>query len=369
MYKDIFIGLLVIGVLGLGAYAVTRKDVDVEADPAPTGTNTNNNSNPNTTPTDPGLVIDTTPRVPTVSTSSSVTPSISTALVTGQAKPNGLATMYWFDYGTSPSMTQRTAERNIGTSFVATATPEYITGLKSNTQYYFRLSAKNSLGTVNGTTYTFETNTTAPVSGKAPSISTVAASGTQRSGSNLNGRVNPNGYTTTYWFEFGSDINLNNQTPFQTINNSTTSMNVSSSLSGLAPLTKYYFRLNAQNQFGTVNGTIMNFTTFGPASSSKPTVDTTNASSVDSNGAQLNGRVNPNGAVTTYWFEYSVDSLLGNIIGTATASASFDASGSTATVKANISTLTKDTKYYYRIVAQNEKGTVKGGVVSFTTKK
>jgi phosphodiesterase/alkaline phosphatase D-like protein len=36
---------------------------------------------------------------------------------------------------------------------------------------------------------------------------------------------------------------------------------VSQSISGLKPLTKYYYRISAQNTNGTANGAVMSFTT------------------------------------------------------------------------------------------------------------
>jgi phosphodiesterase/alkaline phosphatase D-like protein len=184
----------------------------------------------------------------------------------------------------------------------------------------------------------------------------------------LNGQVNPNGFASTYWFEYGTSNDLGNGTASQSTGTGTASSNVSVSLSNLSPLTKYYFRMNAQNPYGTVNGAIMSFTTTGPAAVKAPTVDTTAATSVATTAAQMNGKINPNGAETTYWFEYSEDSLLGSIIGNGTAPKTLAPGTNSVNVTANLTGLKAKTTYYYHLVARNSSGTVDGDIVSFKTK-
>ena len=88
----------------------------------------------------------------------------------------------------------------VGSGYATIYTPAYITGLESNTKYYFRLSAKNIFGTVNGETYSFTTNTTPVPSGTAPTTNTIAPTDITRTTVNLHGRINPNGSETTFWF-------------------------------------------------------------------------------------------------------------------------------------------------------------------------
>ena len=139
------------------------------------------------------------------------------------------------------------------------------------------------------------------------------------------------------------------------------------SITNLKPLTKYYFRVNAQNQFGTMTGGTMTFTTSGPAASVLPTVVTTAAGNVATSSVTMRGRLNPNNYSTTYWFEYSTDSLLGSILGSST---HVVLTGNAAVnVSADAKALTPNTKYYYQLVATNVGGTVRGDIVTFTTKK
>jgi phosphodiesterase/alkaline phosphatase D-like protein len=154
----------------------------------------------------------------------------------------------------------------------------------------------------------------------------------------------------------------------QSAGNGNVSDSVSVSISNLAPLTKYYFRLNAQNQYGTINGAIMSFTTSGPSNPGKPSADSNSASKVSNTTATLNGKVGTGGADSTYWFEFSQDSLLGNVAGVATPTSAISAASTPSQVSADITNLSRHTKYFFRLVVKNQYGTATGDQLSFTTK-
>ncbi len=96
----------------------------------------------------------------------------------------------------------------------------------------------------------------------------------------------------------------------------------------------------------------------------KPTIKTNSATKVTNNSATLNGIVNAHGLTTRAWFQYG------------TTSGSYNANSSKKTVKGSInkkvridiSGLTSQTKYYYRIAAKNKDGTSYGDERFFTTK-
>ena len=140
-------------------------------------------------------------------------------------------------------------------------------------------------------------------------------------------------------------------------------------LRNLTPLTKYYFRLNAQNQFGTVNGEIMDFTTTGPLTALQPSVYTNIASKVTASSATLRGSVNPNAAQTTYWFEYGTASSLTAIAAKSTPQELAGSGTTKNSVSADITGLASDTMYLYRLVAKNEIGITYGDIVYFRTEK
>ncbi len=311
------------------------------------------------------------PSAPSADTATVVVLSNTTAVVSGKVNPHGAPTVYWYEYGQTSNLGGRTSNQNIGSGYSSITSPGYITGLKSKTQYYFRLNAQNAYGVTHGTTYNFTTtdNTVAPPAA-SPTIQVSAATNVTRDRANINGKVDAKGFATAYWFEFGETSSLGSLTGFENAGNSQSPVSVTALLSNLKPLTKYYFKLNAQNQFGTVNSSILSFTTAGPAiaSDSQPSVKTNAATNVATSSVTMNGRVDPNGADTTYWFEYSKDALLGKIIGTATPDQTMNGDDAAIGVKADVSNLSRNTKYYYRLLARNSQGTVVGDIVSFRTK-
>ena len=101
------------------------------------------------------------------------------------------------------------------------------------------------------------------------------------------------------------------------------------------------------------------------SAASKPAVRTGGAASITMNSATLNGRVDPNNAETTYFFQYGTTSLFG----TTTAAASAGSGANGLAVSVPISGLAPATKYHYRLVAQNRFGITKGERRTFTTKR
>lgn len=306
---------------------------------------------------------------PLVSTNTSPVAWKSSVVVTGTVNPQGAPTTYWFDYGLTSSLGSKTASQGIGSGFGVIPTPAYITGLKAQSEYFIRLSAQNSFGTVSGDTVKFTTNDKVAPTPALPVVTTSNATDIKNNSVVANGSINPKGFETGYWFEFGTDANLGNLTGYQSAGNGTASANVTATLPNLAPLTKYYYRVNAQNQFGTVAGSVVTVTTAGPAAVSKPTVDTLPANKIESVNATLNGNINPNGADTTYWFEYSTDSKLVDQVIKISGSNPIGIANTKVPVEFLALNLSANTKYYYRAVGQNSAGVTNGDTVSFTTKK
>ena len=99
-----------------------------------------------------------------------------------------------------------------------------------------------------------------------------------------------------------------------------------------------------------------------------PIVQTDSDVSPSNSTAIAKGRVTPNGALTDFWFEYSEDSLLGNIIGTVTPTQSASNGLNSIAISASVGDLSDNTRYFYRVVGRNQYGTVRGDVVSFRTR-
>ncbi len=96
---------------------------------------------------------------------------------------------------------------------------------------------------------------------------------------------------------------------------------------------------------------------------SAPTVATASASAVGLHTAQLNGQLNPNGAVTTGYFQYGTTGAYG----TSTPSFSTTAGNTSMPVNATITGLTPGTTYHYRLVGSNSTGVSYGTDQTFTT--
>ena len=352
-------GVVVVLILLGGLFMYTQSNPSPTASSTPTGVDTTDGTVPDTQARTVGA--------PVAKTNSNVSPTDTTAVVVGGVIPNGAFTSYWYEYGASNSHGVATAKQNIGSGYVELAAPAYITQLAKDTTYYFRLIAENSVGKSTGAIYTFRTTvgTPAPV-GSIPTTKTLGATAITRTSANINGEVTPNKGATKYWFEYGDTANLGAVSALQSVGDGSVKVSASLALSNLAPATTYYFRLNAQNQFGTTNGAILTFKTSGPPLSAIPVVTTLVAGPVATTTATLRGTVNPYSTQTTYWFEYSTDSSLVTSLRT-TQRRSAGGAAATVSVDANVSSLNSNTTYYYRTVAENAAGTVRGELISFKT--
>jgi hypothetical protein len=196
---------------------------------------------------------------PTVTTGAASMVTSAGASVAGTVNPNGADTKTWFQYGTSSTLSgaSSTAMQDIGSGTSNVAFNQSLSGLASNTKYFFRAVASNSDGTVNGAINSF--TTTALI----PTVTTGASSSVTSGGASVAGTVNPNGADTKAWFQYGTSSTLSgaSSTAMQDLGSGTSSVAFSASLSGLASNTKYFFRAVASNSGGTVNGTINSFTT------------------------------------------------------------------------------------------------------------
>jgi hypothetical protein len=100
------------------------------------------------------------------------------------------------------------------------------------------------------------------------------------------------------------------------------------------------------------------------SAASKPSVRTGAAASITPTTATLNGRVDPNGAETTYFFRYGTTSLFG----TNTAPLPAGSGNRAVAVSVPISGLAPATTYHYQLVAENRFGMTRGERRTFKTK-
>ena len=96
---------------------------------------------------------------PSATTGSANTIGQSSATPTGTVNPNGQATTYYFEYGTSTTYSTQTSPTAVGSGTTPIGVHATIFGLNPNTTYHYRLVAQSSAGTTNGADQTFTTTT------------------------------------------------------------------------------------------------------------------------------------------------------------------------------------------------------------------
>lgn len=307
--------------------------------------------------------------LPSVTTYQATNTSNNFAILQGYVNPNGTSdTTRWFEWGTqSYSLNNSTTKLGQGTS--AGNFSETITSLSYNTTYYYRAVAQNSAGTVYGGIQSFYTTGDynppyyPPGGNQSPFVSTSNATNIGSSYATLNCYVNPySTYGTTRWFEWGTTQSLGNRTT--SLSHGMTAGNASETLSGLSQNATYYFRCVAQNSYGINYGTTLTFYTGGGQYyGGMPSAITNIATNVTSNSARLNGLgTNLGSQYSDGWFEWGLTQSLGN-----TTSHIQLGQVQSNTFYATLTSLSPNTTYYFRAVAQNQNGIDQGDILNFRT--
>jgi hypothetical protein len=94
-----------------------------------------------------------------------------------------------------------------------------------------------------------------------PAVTTGGVSNLTPTTATLNGSVDPNNAETTYFFEIGTTSLYGSRTPATSAGSGGSASKVSVPVSGLAPATRYHYRLVAQNRLGVAKGADRTFKT------------------------------------------------------------------------------------------------------------
>ncbi len=94
-----------------------------------------------------------------------------------------------------------------------------------------------------------------------PGVSTGKAAAVQQTTATLRGAVRPNGAATTYYFQLGTTHRKEIRTAETPAGSGGKLLNVTAPLTGLAPATRYFYRLVARNRNGTTRGKERSLTT------------------------------------------------------------------------------------------------------------
>jgi hypothetical protein len=191
---------------------------------------------------------------PAATTGSATNLGPTTATVTGTVDPQGMATTYHFEYGTSSSYGLQTSDQDAGSGTGAVDVQAALTGLTSATTYHYRVVATNAAGVARGTDRTLTT-------AGPPGASTGTARNITTTGARLTASVDPNSHPTTYRFEYGTTTRYGNQTASASAGSGASAVAVGTDVSGLQPHTRYHYRVVATNAAGTARGRDRTFTT------------------------------------------------------------------------------------------------------------
>ncbi|MCX6303419.1 MAG: BACON domain-containing carbohydrate-binding protein [Bacteroidetes bacterium] len=175
------------------------------------------------------------------------------ATLNGSVNPNGLATSYHFEWGTTASYGNNTTTVAAGAGNTTLTVNAPITGLIAGTTYHYRIVAVNVDGTGNGNDMTFIPCAATVITTAATAITTTTATAGGNVTSDGGGAVTARG---TCW---GTAAN-------PTIAGSHTTDGAGlgvfpSSLTGLLANTTYHIRAYATNASGTSYGNDLTFTT------------------------------------------------------------------------------------------------------------
>ena len=228
-----------------------------------------------------------------------------------------------------------------------------ISSLNSNTIYYIRAYATNSLGTSYGNEVSFTTSLGIPV------INTTSPSSITSTTALSGGTITSSGSSSiTQKGVCWSTITNPNTSNNKTIDGIGTG-NFSSFISALSPNTTYYVKAYAVNSFGTAYGNEVSFIT----SATSPILTTTNATFIGQTTATIGGNISSDGGATitqrgVCWSTSTAPTTSNNKTNNGTGTGSFSS---------NISGLSSNTTYYVRAYATNSIGTAYGNEVSITT--
>ncbi len=176
-----------------------------------------------------------------------------TATLNGSVNPNGIATNYHFECGTTTSYGNATSTVSAGSGSTAVNVSANISGLTSGTTYHFRIAGTNSAGTSNGSDLTFTPGMV--------TLSTTAVTSVTMSGATSGGNITSDGGAPVTmrgvcWSTSSNPVVTNSHT-----SDGTGTGSFVSSITGLTANTLYHVRAYATNSAGTFYGNDIQFTT------------------------------------------------------------------------------------------------------------
>jgi hypothetical protein len=268
------------------------------------------------------------------------------ASVEARVNPNGKTTKCQFEYGLANAHEHpapcEPGEGSIpvGGSYVqAGASLKLLTPHKL---YHYRISVESASGTAEEEA-TFETLETI-----APRIETESATGNELKKATLAALINPEFQVTTCKVEYGTSDTYGTTEPCSTgLGEGGIAVSTNVTIEGLQPGITYHYRFTADNAKGESHSEDKTFTTL-------PLVVSEWVVNVSANSVTFSAEINPQGAETTYQFQYGTSEAYEADVPLSEASAG---SGSTSIIAAvHTQGLSPGTLYHYRVVAKTTGG-------------
>ena len=304
------------------------------------------------------------PRV-TYNPESDATPTSGTLNATVDPQEGGNVTACHFEYGTDtsfglgsrPCLDETDAEIGTASHPITTETEVHtsLSGLSTDTTYYYRLVAGNSNASRPGLIRSFTPRA-------VQNLQTDSATNVEATSATLNGSFFGEGENIEYFFQYGSD---------STYGNTTSETRETGPLVGAQELTgipinglqlgaTYHYRIVARDGHGTTFGPDRTVTTL-----TRPSIDGLSTSNLTSTAATLHATINPNGGDTKYHFEYGTTAAYGNNA-PEPAQEIADELSSDHAVQIAVGGLQPNVTYHFRVVAESKFGSTESEDQTFS---
>ena len=294
---------------------------------------------------------------PVISAVSALSPAAVSATINYSINAFGTNTVPVIKYGlTASALTQTQSCPDVfGTT--ALAQQQIISGLTSNTTYYYRVEANSAAGNaIPSQTLSFTT-------GDIPLISSVSVSSITDSSVNINYTIDPNNAITSLQIIYGyaaSQLTFTSNVQGYSGSVPTVGFNI---LTNLFPNITYFYQVTATSANGTaIPSAVLSFTTL--ASPTPPIISAVSSTALATTTATINYSINANGSITTPVIKYGLSATT-----LTQTQACNTVTGTTALAQTQtITGLTPSTTYFYRVEATNLSATATpSSILSFTT--